>query len=394
MAFLSFKRLGLLALAAATCLVLASTFVLAQDSGPTSQQHVVARGETLYTIAARYGVTVDALAQANDISDPGAVQVGQRLNIPAPAGQSGRIHIVKRGETLSGIAAQYGVTVQDIVRANNLINPNNIYIGQRLSIPVIILPTPTPTATAPAPSAPTPEAVCPAGCEAISIISPTTGMTVSNPVAVSGLGSAFEQTLVVRVLDGSGYEIGLGYAVITGAYGLQGAYSGLVTYTAPSSAQLGRIQVYSLSPRDGAIEHLTSVVVAIPGAGLDSAIEGLQAALAAKDYGALQAQMAERWVLGFYGSEGVALKPAQAIRQLRTNYLGPGEVTVDLSVDAMDLLGDRLELPPQVTHVLYSTGWGPDQADDAFLLLAQDEDGQTRWSGMLYVFDALRDYQP
>lgn len=45
------------------------------------------------------------------------------------------IHVVQRGETLSGIAARYGVTVSAIVAANRLTNPSRIYVGQRLVIP-------------------------------------------------------------------------------------------------------------------------------------------------------------------------------------------------------------------------------------------------------------------
>ncbi len=53
----------------------------------------------------------------------------------APAKRGGKIHIVKRGETLSGIAARYGVSVRDLVRVNRIRNRNRIYVGQRLIIP-------------------------------------------------------------------------------------------------------------------------------------------------------------------------------------------------------------------------------------------------------------------
>jgi hypothetical protein len=55
-------------------------------------------------------------------------------------------------------------------------------------------------------------------------------------------------------------------------------------------------------------------------------------------------------------------------------------------------LGGQIIFSPDVTQILFSTGWGPDQADDAFLLMIEDEAGQTRWGGMLYIFDALRNY--
>ena len=52
-----------------------------------------------------------------------------------PAHAQNQVHIVRRGETLSSIAARYGTTTQAIVRANGLPNPNYIYAGQRLVIP-------------------------------------------------------------------------------------------------------------------------------------------------------------------------------------------------------------------------------------------------------------------
>jgi LysM repeat protein len=53
----------------------------------------------------------------------------------APAGSSGTEHVVQKGETLSAIATKYGVTADAIVRANNLNNPNALQIGQKLTIP-------------------------------------------------------------------------------------------------------------------------------------------------------------------------------------------------------------------------------------------------------------------
>jgi len=59
--------------------------------------------------------------------------------------------VVKRGETLGTIAAQYGVTAAAIIRANNISNPNLIYTGQKLKIPVSgqVVPTNTPQPTQP-----------------------------------------------------------------------------------------------------------------------------------------------------------------------------------------------------------------------------------------------------
>ncbi len=108
--------------------------------GATSE-YVVRPGDTLYSIAARFNTTVEAIMAVNRIINPNFIYVGQRLIIPAGQGAGAsitqpRTHIVQPGETLTSIALRYGVTVEEIVRANNLPNPNFIYVGQKLIIPV------------------------------------------------------------------------------------------------------------------------------------------------------------------------------------------------------------------------------------------------------------------
>ena len=77
-------------------------------------------------------------------------------NTPTPSPTSQVVvHVVKRGETLGTIAAQYGVTAGAIIRANNISNPNLIYPGQKLKIPVSGQVTPTNTPQAAQPGSPT-----------------------------------------------------------------------------------------------------------------------------------------------------------------------------------------------------------------------------------------------
>jgi LysM repeat protein len=99
--------------------------------------HIVRQGETLKSIASLYGTTVDALARANGIVNPNYIWVGQRLTIPgAGATQSGgQTYVVQEGDTLSSIAVQFGTTAWAIAYANNLPNVNMIYVGQTLRIP-------------------------------------------------------------------------------------------------------------------------------------------------------------------------------------------------------------------------------------------------------------------
>ncbi len=118
----------------------------AEASGAPEAQsgwvYVVQRGDTLSSIARRFGVSVSALMRANNIANPNRIYVGQRLFIPSgDGGQPSPDHgcafryTVQRGETLTQIARRYGVSVQQLVAANSLRNPSRIYVGQRLCIP-------------------------------------------------------------------------------------------------------------------------------------------------------------------------------------------------------------------------------------------------------------------
>ncbi len=108
--------------------------------GQSPVVHVVQPGENLFRISLRYGVTMDALAATNGLSNVSRIYVGQRLTISTagtanPAPSTSSVHVVQRGESLSRIALRYGITYQAIATANSIANPNHIYVGQRLAIP-------------------------------------------------------------------------------------------------------------------------------------------------------------------------------------------------------------------------------------------------------------------
>lgn len=104
--------------------------------------HTVSAGETLTRIAIQYGVTVDGIMAANGLNDATSIYAGQVLNLPAP-GQRARpspavsavTHLVAAGQTLSQIAARYGVTLQTLALANGIANTGQIFVGQVLTIP-------------------------------------------------------------------------------------------------------------------------------------------------------------------------------------------------------------------------------------------------------------------
>jgi murein DD-endopeptidase MepM/ murein hydrolase activator NlpD len=129
----------------------------------------VNQGETVETIARRYGVPVSAILQANGFANAGSIRAGQRLVIPhyvsagaeaqprattaaAPAAGEG-VHVVAPGEHLISIARKYGVTLSALARANNIKPYAAISIGDRLTIPgerrVAALREPAPQVAAP-----------------------------------------------------------------------------------------------------------------------------------------------------------------------------------------------------------------------------------------------------
>ena len=87
--------------------------------------HVVSSGETLWSLAQRYNVSINSIQQVNQLPNPSKLLIGQSIVIPTPA----LIHMVKKGETLWSIAKKYGITVNAIMSANQLSNSSPLYIG-------------------------------------------------------------------------------------------------------------------------------------------------------------------------------------------------------------------------------------------------------------------------
>ena len=107
---------------------------------PTPATHVVRPGETLTRISQLYDVPVDVIVQLNDISNPDSLVEGQRLRLPegteVPEQEDAPgPYTVQAGDTLSAIAVRFGVTIDDLMAANQIINPDSIFEGQELRIP-------------------------------------------------------------------------------------------------------------------------------------------------------------------------------------------------------------------------------------------------------------------
>ncbi|MBI4545597.1 MAG: D-alanyl-D-alanine carboxypeptidase/D-alanyl-D-alanine-endopeptidase [Gemmatimonadetes bacterium] len=117
------------------------------DSAAAPRFHSVRAGETLTGIARRWGTTVDALRAANSGVDPRRIRPGQKLRLPttsaeAPAAsgaadrkQAARAYVIRRGDTLEGIARRHRLTVEALRAANPGVNPRRLMPGRKLRLP-------------------------------------------------------------------------------------------------------------------------------------------------------------------------------------------------------------------------------------------------------------------
>ena len=116
--------------------------------------YIVQRGDTLFKIAATFGSSVEAFTEVNNLSNPSLIFVGQQLQVPlapAPAAPaplpsfvepvlsgalgSGLTHSVSQGESLSQIAAEFELPLDDLVDHNEIENASLLHVGQIIEIP-------------------------------------------------------------------------------------------------------------------------------------------------------------------------------------------------------------------------------------------------------------------
>jgi LysM repeat protein len=115
-------------------------------SGATT--YVVQPGDNLFRIAIRHGLSVQALAQANNITNPSLISVGQVLAIPASDGSGPtlptqpplpvgctNIYVVKPGDNLFRIALRHNYSQAYLAQYNNITNPSSLSVGQQICIP-------------------------------------------------------------------------------------------------------------------------------------------------------------------------------------------------------------------------------------------------------------------
>lgn len=101
---------------------------------PAASTYTVRSGDTLSSIAAKFGTNYQMLASLNGISNPNLIYVGQVLRVSSSANTGSVYYTVRVGDNLSAIASRYGTSYQSITALNGLANPNLIYAGQTLKI--------------------------------------------------------------------------------------------------------------------------------------------------------------------------------------------------------------------------------------------------------------------
>ncbi len=125
------------------CTFLATTVFLSTATilpAAADSAHVIRPGETLSGIADAYGVPLDVLAAQNHIANVNLIYAGETITVPGQAPPAGPppagSYTVQPGETLTSIASMRRTTVAQLISANpDLVDPNTIYVGQTLVIP-------------------------------------------------------------------------------------------------------------------------------------------------------------------------------------------------------------------------------------------------------------------
>lgn len=120
--------------------------------------HIVQSGDSLFSIAKKYSTTISELQRLNNMKRKAVLKVGMRIRLPGASSSSvaknaqnvvkkskasknvaknnkKKVHVVKRGENLSAIAARYNVAVSDLTERNNIRNPSSVHAGARIIIP-------------------------------------------------------------------------------------------------------------------------------------------------------------------------------------------------------------------------------------------------------------------
>ena len=157
---------------------------LLRDRPPRPAAHVVQPGDNLTLLAERWGVSVEAIMAANGIADPDRIRVGQRIAAPgalaAAAGPPApAAYAIEAGDNLTLLAERWGVSVEAIMAANGIADPDRIHVGQEIAVPG--------RGAAPPPPAPAPASYAIEAGDNLTLLAERWGVSVEAIMAANGI---------------------------------------------------------------------------------------------------------------------------------------------------------------------------------------------------------------
>ncbi|BCB02951.1 LysM peptidoglycan-binding domain-containing protein [Bacillus sp. KH172YL63] len=96
--------------------------------------YVVKSGDSLWSIASRYGVEINQILYGNQLKNPNILVIGQCLLIPEPLKE----YIIEPGDTLSGVSQKYGIGIDELIAFNQITDPSRLFVGQLIVLPAFI----------------------------------------------------------------------------------------------------------------------------------------------------------------------------------------------------------------------------------------------------------------
>jgi murein DD-endopeptidase MepM/ murein hydrolase activator NlpD len=173
---------------------------------PDNARHVVMPGETVSELAVMYRVRMADLVALNNIAPPHHIYVGQVLRLPTPAAPSpspgdGLTHVVARGDTLSAIAATYGVKLGDVLALNRQVDPARLHVGTAVRLPAAATtqlaqaPPPRPVAARPTPASPMQARPAAAPAATATVLAPSAPVRPAPAARVDAGGGAAGTTV-------------------------------------------------------------------------------------------------------------------------------------------------------------------------------------------------------
>ncbi|MDR2143586.1 MAG: LysM peptidoglycan-binding domain-containing protein [Treponema sp.] len=194
--------------------------------------HILQKGETIYSIARSYGVSVSSVLSLNDLSedDVRTVQAGRRLRIPSPAGTTGYgEYRIAKGDTLYSIARRYGISLVELREMNGFSPDYIIKEGERIRVPLS--------------SSPPSSVIASSGPASGGTSSPDTGKTQGNPVKVDSSLRWPVRAKAVSYLTGKLYGV-----MVTGEHSepVKSLTQGTVVHAGPYRG-FGRVAIVQVS---------------------------------------------------------------------------------------------------------------------------------------------------